>query len=124
MTSILLIEDHSDIRENTVELLELSGYKLLVATNGLEGISIAQKELPHVILCDIMMPFATGYEVITALKNDSRTSGIPFIFLTASTEQREIQTGMDMGATAYIRKPFEIEELLQAISQCLNTTVS
>jgi len=80
MNTILLIEDHPLLRENTVELLELAGYKLLVASNGLEGISVAQNENPDLILCDIMMPLANGYEVIMELKKNPRTSAIPLFF--------------------------------------------
>ena len=67
MESILLIEDNVAIRENTVELLELSGYHVLVAENGREGVVLAKENMPNLILCDIMMPELNGYEVFNEL---------------------------------------------------------
>src|SRR5665213_1006561 len=98
MKTVLIIEDNNDIRENACEMLELKGYKVLFAVNGKTGIELAKQEKPDVILCDIMMPEANGYEVFNALKEDSRTTAIPFIFLTASVERKEIEAGFGMGA--------------------------
>ncbi|MCQ6959293.1 response regulator transcription factor [Mucilaginibacter aquariorum] len=120
MKTILLIEDNDDIRENTCELLELEGYQVILATNGRSGLILAQEHHPDLILCDIMMPEANGYEVIKELKDDPQTAKIPFIFLTASVEQKAIATGINMGAWAYIRKPFDPQELFEAIDNCFN----
>ena len=120
MATILLIEDNLEIRENLAEMLELAGHEVLLASNGIEGMNIAANKLPQIILSDIMMPKANGYEVIKTLKANSLTSHIPFIFLTASTEPSEMQAGLDLGADAYIRKPFEEEELMEVLSRCLS----
>jgi len=117
--NVLLIEDNSDIRENTAEILELSGYHVYTAHNGIVGIAMAKEKLPDIILCDIMMPEANGWEVIAQLKKDKATSGIPFVFITASVEKKEMQTGFDLGARGYIRKPFEHDELLDTIKSSL-----
>lgn len=119
MKTVLLIEDNHDIRENTHEMLELEGYKVLVAMNGKIGLALAREKIPDIILCDIMMPEADGYEVFNGLKNDQSTAGIPFIFLTASAEKSEVEAGLGMGANGYIRKPFEPEELFETLSKCL-----
>lgn len=119
MKTILIIEDDLALRENTAELLELENYKVLTAPNGKLGIELAKKSLPDIIVCDIMMPEVDGYGVLEAISMDSQTQHIPFIFLSAKTEHKEIRRGMDMGADDYLTKPFEEEELLSAIESRL-----
>lgn len=115
MTSILVIDDNPDIRDNTAEILELAGYKTLTAENGRQGVDLAIKEKPSVIVCDIMMPELDGYGVLHLLRKNADTQNIPFIFLTAKTERSDFRKGMEMGADDYITKPFEDIELLNAI---------
>jgi DNA-binding response OmpR family regulator len=113
--SILVIDDNSDIRENTAEILDLAGYKTFTAENGKRGVDIAIKEKPSVIVCDIMMPELDGYGVLHLLRKNPETQNIPFIFLTAKTERTDFRKGMEMGADDYITKPFDDIELLNAI---------
>ncbi len=119
MKTILFIEDNIEIRENITEFLELEGFAVLTAENGNEGIDMAKSNIPDLILCDVLMPLVTGYEVLTQLKKHQATSEIPFIFVSASTEKKDIQVGLDMGADGYIRKPFEMEELLLEIGKVI-----
>jgi CRP-like cAMP-binding protein len=119
MKTILLIEDDTALRENTAELLELSDYKVITSPNGKVGIAKAKAEKPDIIVCDIMMPEVDGYGVLEALSYDTNTNHIPFIFLSAKTEHKEIRKGMDLGADDYLTKPFEEEELLSAIESRL-----
>jgi len=119
MKTILLIEDDTALRENTAELLELAGYKVFTAPNGKIGIEKAKKENPHIIICDIMMPEVDGYGVLEAIVADASIGYVPFIFLSAKTEHKEIRKGMDMGADDYLTKPFEEEELLSAVESRL-----
>src|SRR5690606_21078711 len=98
MKTILLIEDDTALRENTAELLELSGYKVSTAPNGKIGIEKAKQDPPNIIICDIMMPEVDGYGVLDAMTSEESTRHIPFIFLSAKTEHKEIRKGMDMGA--------------------------
>ncbi len=115
MKTILIIEDNSDILENTSELLELANYQVRNAKNGKEGIDEAMKNNPDVILCDIMMPEADGYEVLQMIKGNPTTKNIPFVFVTASVEKKDVKLAMDMGADGYLKKPFESEDLLNLI---------
>lgn len=115
MKKILLIEDNKAMRENTVEILELSHYKVISASNGKEGVELAQKELPDIIICDIMMPVLDGYGVLHMLSKIEETASIPFIFLTAKVEHSDFRKGMDLGADDYLTKPFDKFELLTAI---------
>jgi CheY-like chemotaxis protein len=115
MNSILIIDDNLEIRENIAEILELAGYKTITAENGKVGVDLALREKPAVIVCDIMMPALDGYGVIHLLKKNPDTENIPFIFLTAKAERKDLRKGMEAGADDYITKPFEQIELLNAI---------
>lgn len=115
MKKILVIEDNLDIRENICETLELSGYKTFQAPNGKLGIELAHQHYPDLIICDIMMPEMDGYEVLMNLSKDIKTTGIPFIFLTAKAEKSDFRKGLSLGADDYITKPFREDELLSAI---------
>lgn len=115
MKTILVIDDNTDIRENTAEILALAGYQTFTAENGKRGVEIAAQEKPDLIVCDIMMPELDGYGVLHLLKNRPETENIPFIFLTAKTERTDFRKGMEMGADDYITKPFDDIELLKAI---------
>jgi len=124
MKKILLIEDNDEVRENTAEILEISNYKVFTAANGKIGIELALKELPDLIICDIMMPVMDGYEVLKLLHKHKETENIPFIFLTAKSEKTDIRKGMKMGADDYLTKPFEGKELLNAVKIHLTITGS
>jgi DNA-binding response OmpR family regulator len=119
MKNILLIEDDVILRENTSELLELSNYNVVTAPNGKIGLELAKTTLPDIIVCDIMMPELDGYGVLEGLSSSETTKHIPFIFLSAKTERKDVRKGMDLGADDYITKPFEEEELISAIESRL-----
>ena len=115
MKTILIIEDNTDIRESTAEILELAGYKVLQAENGKIGVDLAYQQKPEMILCDVMMPELDGYGVLYMLNKNTETASIPFIFLTAKAERIDFRKGMEMGADDYLTKPFDDIELLNAI---------
>ena len=119
MKKILLIEDDAVLRENTAELLELYNYTVTTAPNGKIGVQLAFKEIPDIVVCDIMMPELDGYGVLEALANNNTTKYIPFIFLSAKTERKDVRKGMDLGADDYITKPYSEEELVSAIESRL-----
>jgi CRP-like cAMP-binding protein/CheY-like chemotaxis protein len=116
---ILLIEDNKDVRENTAEILVLAQYTVITARDGKEGVELAQKEKPDLIICDIMMPVLDGYGVLHLLSKNEETSSIPFIFLTARAERGDLRKGMEMGADDYLTKPFDDVELLNSIESRL-----
>ncbi len=119
MKKILLIEDNKDVRENTAEILSLAQYQVITANNGKEGVELAQKEKPDLIICDIMMPVLDGHGALHLLSKNEETAGIPFIFLTAKAERSDFRKGMEMGADDYLTKPFDDVELLNAIESRL-----
>jgi len=118
-SSVLVIDDNKDIRENTAEILDLAGYKTFTAENGKKGVEIALREKPSLIVCDIMMPELDGYGVLHLIRKNPETEHLPFIFLTAKSERTDFRKGMDMGADDYITKPFEDLELLTAVEMLL-----
>lgn len=103
--TVLIVEDHKDIRLY-LKVLFGSQYNLLMATNGQEGVDIARKELPDLIICDVMMPIKDGFECCRELKEAPETCGIPFIMLTAKVEDEDIIHGLELGADDYVLKPF------------------
>lgn len=119
MTKILVVEDDPNLRAGVVQILELEGYEVFAAENGKIGLELAQKQLPDLILCDVMMPELDGYGLLQALRKDPATEAIPFIFITAKAAKEDLRQGMNLGADDYLTKPFETEELLEAISSRL-----
>ena len=119
MKKVILIEDDLILRENTAELLELAGYEVQTAADGKKGVAAVQEYLPDVIVCDIMMPELDGYGVLKALSEEEKTKGIPFIFLSAKTERKDVRKGMELGADDYLTKPFGESELIGAIESRL-----
>ena len=112
---LLIIEDSVDIRENTAELLELSGFTVETASDGLEGVRLARTWNPDLVICDIMMPNLDGFGVLQVFSSQPELASIPFIFLTAKTDRSDMRKGMEMGADDFLTKPFQEVELLRAI---------
>ncbi len=117
--TILIIDDHDEIRDNTSEILSLGGYRTVTAENGKKGVEMALSEKPDLIVCDIMMPELDGYGVLHLLRKNPLTEDIPLIFLTAKAERSDLRKGMEMGADDYVTKPFEEIELMNAIESRL-----
>ncbi len=115
MKKILVIEDESVLRMNLAKTLRLEKFAPLTAANGREGIALARRELPDLILCDILMPEVNGWRVLEEIRADPNTARIPFIFLTAKGELPDLRAGMNLGADDYLVKPFDLDDLLAAI---------
>jgi len=116
MKKILVIEDEPEMRRNLATILKLEKFTVLQAENGRIGLQTAKKELPDLILCDVMMPEMDGHAVVRGLREDAKTQNIPFIFLTAKGEKADLRSGMDLGADDYLTKPVAKDDLLSAIS--------
>jgi len=119
MKRILVIDD---LPENVFLLqdrLEHEGYEVLTAYDGKSGIEKAITEIPDLILLDVMMPDINGFDVCKTLVNDSKTSAIPIILVTAKTDVEDTKEGLDAGAYGYIKKPFNKVELLARVKSAL-----
>ncbi|HVS92032.1 MAG TPA: response regulator [Mucilaginibacter sp.] len=117
---ILIIEDNTEIRESTAELLELAGYEVSSADNGRSGLTLIADFLPDLIICDIRMEEMDGYAVLAELKGNPRTAEVPFLFCTAQSEKKDIQKAEDTGVKAYLIKPFTQDELFTAIETSIS----
>ncbi len=120
MKKILVIEDEPETLDNLVLMLEMEGYRAVSAPNGRAGIDMAKREIPDLILCDVSMPEIDGYGVLERLRAEASTVSIPFIFLTAKGDKKDLRTGMNLGADDYLTKPASAEDVLSAIQARLD----
>lgn len=109
---ILIIEDDRDIVEMLDYNLKEEGYETVSALNGEQGIALAGKERPDLIILDIMLPIMDGFEVCRALKNDDSVAHIPIIILSAKSQETDKVVGLELGADDYVTKPFSPRELI------------
>ncbi len=116
MKTVLVIEDEAQTRSIFLKCLKLEGFQALGASNGGEGVAIAQSQRPDLVVCDIMMPDIDGYSVLSALRRSPTTAAIPLIFLTAKVTMADLRRGMELGADDYLTKPCTIEQFLTTIS--------
>ncbi|SMH47552.1 MULTISPECIES: EAL domain-containing response regulator [Cyanophyceae] len=120
ITTILVIEDDYVIRKLTRKILTNAGYIVIEANDGEKGIQAAKEYHPDLIICDVMMPHLSGYDVLARLQQQEATEMIPFIFLTAQAEGQQLRQGMASGADDYLMKPIQAAELLKAVEVRLN----
>jgi len=116
MTKVLVIDDEDSLRETTIAILRASGFDALGAKNGADGIEIARTSLPDLIICDIRMELVNGYQMLTAIRNDSVTATIPFILMTSNPDRGGMRQGMELGADDYLPKPFSPAELVSTVA--------
>ena len=116
MKKILVIEDEEDILENLCELLDTEGYLVEGASNGKQGVEYALRHTPDLIISDLMMPEMDGHDVLRIVRSNPETRLVPFIFLTARADKMDIREGMNLGADDYLTKPFNLDELLEAVA--------
>jgi DNA-binding response OmpR family regulator len=115
MTKILVAEDDTDIRELIVLSLTYAGYEAISAADGQQAVELALERKPDLILLDVRMPRLNGYQALEQVKRIPELAEIPVVFLSAKGQASEIQTGLDLGASHYILKPFVPEELVTKI---------
>ncbi len=114
MKKILIIDDEDILRETISELFMVSGYIIFEAQNGEEGLQMVQQSPPDLIICDVMMPVLDGYGFME-IHSKSAFSHIPVLLLTAKVEVTDKEKGINLGAKAYIKKPFVFRELKKLV---------
>lgn len=113
--TILVVDDNEDVARITAKFLQAKGYGVLVASDGPRALELVAEQRPTCILLDIMMPAMSGLEVLSRLRQDPATAGIPIILVTAKTRDEDVLTGYKEGADYYIPKPFSSEQLLYGV---------
>ncbi|MEM9003331.1 MAG: response regulator [Cyanobacteria bacterium P01_F01_bin.86] len=119
MSTVLVVEDSVAQREMIKDLLEGSGLKVMLATDGIEALRFIQGYLPDLVLLDIVMPKMNGYEVCRRIKSSANTQKLPVVMCSAKGEEFDRYWGMKQGADAYIAKPFQPTELVGTVKQLL-----
>lgn len=116
---ILLVEDEKDMAYAVTLQLEAKGYEVITASDGREGLEKARVKKPDLIILDLMLPKIDGYKVCRMLKFDSKYKNIPIILFSARAQDSDKKIGREVGADAYITKPFEPNALLDKIRELL-----
>ncbi|AZQ62337.1 response regulator [Flammeovirga pectinis] len=119
-TTVLVIDDEKNLLDSIVDLLEINDFTVLAADSGKKALEIIDNKLPDIILCDIMMPAMNGYLFLKELRKNPLAVGIPFIFLSAKSDKKDIRKGMNLSADDYLTKPFTQAELLESIRARIN----
>jgi DNA-binding response OmpR family regulator len=116
---ILIVDDEPDVASLLNLMLKSKGYETITAGDGQEALEKARREKPDLIVLDIMLPRLDGYKVARMLKFDEKFSHIPIIMVTAKIQEKDKKTGLEMGADAYVTKPFDTAMLLEKINEVL-----
>ena len=113
--SILVIEDDKPVRRLLIDMLEKNGFSVVAVDNGTEGLALASRDLPSLIITDVKMPGMTGLELLETLRGDEALRSIPVIVISANVDRATTRRGMELGAADFITKPFTEEEVLHSI---------
>lgn len=116
---LLLIDDDPNLILLVKDYLEFRGYEVITAENGREALEVLEKDIPDMIICDVMMPEMDGYALVKNVREDPRTSWVPVLFLSAKGQSQDRVKGLNTGADVYMVKPFEPEELVAQVESSL-----
>jgi DNA-binding response OmpR family regulator len=119
---ILVIEDNATLRAEVANILELEGFLVETADNGRIGLARIQRSRPDLVLCDIMMPDIDGYETLKQIRAKPATASLPVILISSRDSQQSIRSGMELGATDYVTKPFKVVDLLRVVRAVVERT--
>ena len=121
---VLIVDDEEHIVELIKFNLEKNKYDVIVAHNGLDAIKLAKKEMPQLMLLDLMLPGMDGYDICKEIRKDPNLSGMPIIMITAKGEEFDKILGLELGADDYITKPFSVRELMARVKAVLRRSNS
>ena len=119
MKKILIADDEHKIVMTLEYAFKKAGYEVFIARDGSEVLEILKEEIPDLILLDIMMPNVDGYTTLSEIKKNENYHNIKVVFLSAKAGENDIRKGLDLGADAYIAKPYSIKKLLEKIDELL-----
>ena len=120
MARVLVVDDDPQVLTLLRVNFELEGYEVLSASDGEQALEIAWDELPDAVVCDVMMPGTDGLTVLRQLRASPKTKTIPFVVVSAKAQRADIKAAIEMGADKYVTKPFDPQELLDAVAELLS----
>jgi len=118
---ILVVDDDEHILRSLAQYLELEDFDVTTASSGVEALERFAESRPDLMVLDVMMPGMDGFEVLQKIRQDTETSALPVLMLTARDQHADIMKGYQMGATSYLVKPFNLDELVEAINEVFAT---
>lgn len=116
---ILLVDDYAPLARNSAFLLNLAGFEVVTASDGLEALDCLRQRTPDLIISDIDMPRLDGYDLLRQVRAQPEWVGVPFIFISGRYTWEDLMLGLELGADDYVPKPFDIYDLLDAIGRTL-----
>ncbi len=117
---ILVVDDDPYILMSLEFLMKKNGFDVMVARNGTEALEIVEKQVPDIVLLDIMMPDVDGYAICKHIKSSKKLKDAKVVFMSAKSKETDIQKGYDLGASLYVTKPFSTRQLLKQVQDLIN----
>lgn len=115
-STIVIVEDNDTLRLTLADMLELNGFNVVTAANGIEGLAMARNKMPALVITDLQMPGMTGFELLSVLREDKDLRGIPVIMMSGKNDRATTRRGMELGAADFITKPFSEDEVIRSIT--------
>lgn len=119
MPRVLVVDDDPQVLRLLRVNFELEGYDVMTATNGEEALDLVGRDSPDAVICDVMMPGIDGLEVVRRLRADPATVALPLVVVSAKAQRSDVAAGLQLGADAYVTKPFDPAELLEVVAGLL-----
>lgn len=119
MPRVLVVDDDPQVLKLLRVNFELEGYDVMTATNGEEALDLVGRDSPDAVICDVMMPGIDGLEVVRRLRADPATVALPLVVVSAKAQRSDVAAGLQLGADAYVTKPFDPAELLEVVAGLL-----
>jgi DNA-binding response OmpR family regulator len=120
MKKIVLVDDEPNIIMSLEYTFKKNNFEVFIARDGQEALDILKTEQPDIIILDVMMPYVDGYATLEAIKKNEKLKKCKVIFLSAKNKEVDIEKGMQMGADAYVTKPFSVKKLVEQVNELLS----
>jgi DNA-binding response OmpR family regulator len=119
MKKILIVDDEPNIVMSLEYTFKKNNFEVFIARDGQEALDILEKQLPDVIILDVMMPMVDGFATLEQIKSDERLQHCKVIFLSAKNKEKDIEKGLSLGANLYVTKPFSLKKLVEQVQQLI-----
>ena len=119
MKKILIVDDEPNIVMSLEYTFKKNNFEVFIARDGQEALDILNKQLPDVIILDVMMPMVDGFATLEEIKKDARLQHCKVIFLSAKNKEKDIEKGLSLGANLYVTKPFSIKKLVEQVQDLI-----